>query len=701
MSRVRVVPKTVRAVSTGVVAVLFLCFAASTLVLGGCSGSDSGEPLAASKFRAADPVLARLLEDLALSPGTSRRSSVSSRASEEVPADRAVVRLEVFWSETGEPASNLWFAYGAEFDTVLRATTDARGVCELELLPEDWVFTRGWSSRVQVSLPPGHETRIRWFVSAGAAGISGQVLNEAGQPAAGARVRLLEHSLIAEPVLQQRSQTADSAGRFAFEPPFSDLVLVLEAEHGDLRARTHVTVLEPGEHRRRILRLRSDGGELSDKATPAQRVEVAGVARDAQGEVLAGVTVSAIRRFAKESSTTEFSTASTRSDARGRFRLEVGVGEAVHAHHPRHGETRVNLDEITEEWNAVLERDAVVRGFVVDGAGRGLEGWWVANPRISWSGVRTGPDGGFALAVEKDQWGGVTLTGSPTGDPYKTLLLHDGEFGADPLMLVAEDFDATATLVGAFRWPTTPRPRYLGLWVSGVPTGSWSFRAGPDGTFIVPNLPPGTYRLASIGDRSSNSLGTVELAAGQVLNLGALDVESPGLAFVYLEAPGFRSPIGYYRDRAGEEHEIATGIRSAFDRIEGASDRAEGWIPADAQAVGLKVRGVPVQWVDVDLEPGDDIELRFDPKNGLLPQDLLLKGAGSWYYRVLDERSEQVIPLPPQEWLNVWIPKGTAPAREILFYLDPGPYQLQWLIPGSDPRSRAFTVPGPPLELGR
>ncbi|HEX6881818.1 MAG TPA: carboxypeptidase regulatory-like domain-containing protein, partial [Planctomycetota bacterium] len=267
---------------------------------------------------------------------------------------------------------------------------------------------------------------------------------------------------------------------------------------------------------------------------PERKASVRGVVRDAAGRPVAGALVA-------WGIPDQFPAGRATTDASGTFVLEgLGPGElALQAGGGDHGRatTRVTLaagDELA--WNPVLERGAELGGrLVLPGgaphAGARVELWRTDSATLWCDATRTGDDGRFALPNLPP--GAFELHVTPAGQRLPTRVLGPLFAGTDvgTLELTPEELamrDVHLRLIDATDQPLQEAE----LRLRQLATGLVALTSAPDeaGTFLVPDLPAGAYRVELGSARAWRDLGTVWIdpAGHGPLDLGRERVADPG-----------------------------------------------------------------------------------------------------------------------------------------------------------------------------
>ena len=361
--------------------------------------------------------------------------------------------------------------------------------------------------------------------------VEGSVRDSSGRPLSGVRIRVgarLPASLgdaaqQPEADALSREQTSDSLGRF------------------------RVDRIAPGWNRITAVRAGHAGWttELEVHAGSATRVEivmtqgsaVSGRVYDEGGGSVAGALVW-VSPYGSE-----LPGPSTRSEQDGAYRIEDLIPGWVQVNAqpgPERGELGMVGALVQVEageqfiWDAVLPTRKELRGRVVDGAGRALPGWWVfASPNPGDQGpLETDSEGAFSFGDCETR--PFSLVARPTrsvwGGPPR-VFENNCYPGREQFVLIAGP-EPSAFIEGVV------------LNADGLPAGDvqarTTYRNAPvdpiSGRFELGPLPAGTYPLyLKPGSPAATlALGRYELAVGERLDVGVIQLERPGRLVVTL-----------------------------------------------------------------------------------------------------------------------------------------------------------------------
>jgi hypothetical protein len=297
--------------------------------------------------------------------------------------------------------------------------------------------------------------------------------------------------------------------------------------------------LPVGVRARGVAPLRAELDVFAGDATPPELVlepgaVVVGTVRDAAGAPIAGAEVAT-----DEPNT--FRGARVHSGNDGSFRLEgLATGEQVlnaTKGSLRRAQRLAPAAGIETSWDPVLAPDAgyVVRGRVLDHRG---EPWRRArvtlqdsrSQRSAMTSTIAGEDGCFHQVVP---WERVSIGISPSLQLSGFPLLVEDDVAADGSEIVLRAPDpalTTATIRGAVM-DEEGRPLFAKVHVWHETARMWrGFNSdAADGSFVIERVPPGQCTVdVRAADRPWFHAGTLEVAGGAILDLGALRVAAGG-----------------------------------------------------------------------------------------------------------------------------------------------------------------------------
>jgi hypothetical protein len=316
------------------------------------------------------------------------------------------------------------------------------------------------------------------------------------------------------------------------------------------------------------------------------------------------------------------------TDADGRYMLERVVPGRVELRANRErarglgsAERRLELDHGARiEWNAVLPGAPVIAGRLVDEGGAALERWQVrAYPGEDRTGsppsARTGPDGRFRLEGLRQEPYFVEARAPDAGwyDPpraWRDIVRP----GGPELELVAET-GPPARVVGRV---VDGRGEALGgaqVWATMTGTGRYvTAEADPGGAFAVEGLPAGRYTLTVSSTLAPNhALGERELAAGETLDLGAVELPDPARLVVHV-----RGLLGEPVEGASVELRTEEGYESRVPiAFEAPGTARSGPAPPGRYALVVRAPGRATTRRVVELVAGETHELELELRPGV------------------------------------------------------------------------------------
>lgn len=437
----------------------------------------------------------------------------------------------------------------AELPTLTNSRADGSFAWRGMRVVEIWAEQDGRApSRLQLvpgSDEPRHPMELRLGVTAPS--FSGMVLDPSGRPASGASVAIAVDDA-PPPVLRDGRRarnvppvllTTDESGRFTTSSvPIGKHWLVACAA-GSAPAFVEVEIFAVA--RAPVVVQLEEGAAVH------------GIVRDAQGEPVPAARVSAGTKrayghgfFPLGGRVTDRQ--ETVTDGEGRFALQHLFAGEVQIYCRAQGMTTVDLDvDLSQrrelEWNPVLERQAEIRGRVVDASGQPLVGWRVhleTEPSTASASARVRPqtletqsegDGRFTLlrvfpgsyrlwAVPPDaegaaasaEWGPTRAVSGETDVLIRTGWEPDaGAFAVGRLV------DRDGVAVSAARIELRP-PRHR--WTEGPGTS-----VDADGAFRIGPLPSGEFELVVSSGSHDAVQRRVRIEPGRTLDLGAIVLE--------------------------------------------------------------------------------------------------------------------------------------------------------------------------------
>ncbi len=432
--------------------------------------------------------------------------------------------------------------------SVAQTDGDGRAVL-LDVRAEQWVAARKPGVGVAPLRPilgaPAGRLSLRLVLARGVT-LGGSVVDGEGRPVPDASVSLTAGD-------GTRTSPTDRDGRFALSPVVPGRAELLVRAAGF--APRHRSVDVTGD------------AELSVRLEPPARV--AGRVLDVEGRPVEDAVV----RWTD----VRLATLDARSDAQGRFEL-VGLPagtvklEAAHAEAGRaEGELELVVGSETR-WDPRLRQQRRLHGRIVDGDGRPLGGWEVAarpegTNESHESITATRRDGSFELSPVAELLRVHVYPAHAWGE-FPARVLRDVD-PSDPLELVVAGPDpATGSLAGIVVGPRgDPGPGALvGVWhqVHKIWRGA---RPGPDGRFLVANVPAGdvtvqveaeSFPAVGLGEPSVEpgevvDLGTVRLVQGGVLRVVASGLSEEVARGVRVEIDGGGLQLGVGLTRSGRE----------------------------------------------------------------------------------------------------------------------------------------------------
>ncbi|HKB16460.1 MAG TPA: carboxypeptidase-like regulatory domain-containing protein, partial [Planctomycetota bacterium] len=271
------------------------------------------------------------------------------------------------------------------------------------------------------------------------------------------------------------------------------------------------------------------------RVTLQPEARVSGRVTDDRGRPVAGARV---ERMGPD----PFSRSSVASDEGGRFVLSGLPGEEATftARHDRLGFALARLRPEpgrTSEWNPVLTNGAGLSGDLADGSGLPLEGWSItvrdpAERDARETVVRTGPDGSFSVPLPPE--GRLEIQACAPGGwtEFPALVQRDVDPAGGPIHLVLPDpARAFGRILGAVA-DSDGKPPAAAL-VSVDSPGSSMWRGfvpeSKTGRFAIERVPPGRCVIeVRPRDCARESLGPLEVRAGEVLDLGTIRLRKGG-----------------------------------------------------------------------------------------------------------------------------------------------------------------------------
>ncbi|QDV07837.1 Dioxygenase [Planctomycetes bacterium Poly30] len=438
-------------------------------------------------------------------------------------------------------AEIVWVGFFGESEVV--AESDKSGAFAFRgILTDGGLFARRHpqapSARRECSVADGSQTGIVLRLRGEGAALEGIVVDEAGQPVAGARMSLAsdgphtdaphgsETSYLNRPA-RLRALT-DSEGRFAWSglAPVGWTVLADDRVHLPL---LQSVVLAPGTSE-------------SLRLTLAAGATVFGTVTDSRGAPVEGVHVSTYEVLKRSLQ----SSRSTKSDAAGAYEL-IGVARsaeqkvrAVRVGTPDAAEAVLDLASVDRvEWNPVVAPPTGLTGFVLGPGGEPLEGLMVIalDDAGGWVDVAlTHKDGDFSMGedMERARDLNVQRTATPgrPSHPMASLHLEKDIFpAASPVVLqiTAEDLAhgaARGRVIDATG--TVPAGAKVSIELVGFPL-AFTTDFEPDGSFTLDELPVGTYGATFTAPDRATWKGEVVIEASETSELSDIPSGSGGM----------------------------------------------------------------------------------------------------------------------------------------------------------------------------
>ena len=373
-------------------------------------------------------------------------------------------------------------------------------------------------------------------LGAAGGGVSGIVVDSMGDPIPGTRVEIgpRKHRQFTLPDGGQGLNSAqfitrtDETGRFKIFGLAPGEVPALARAPGYAPWRDTVLIESKRTRELRIELLRGviiEGKVLDAKGEPASRVDIS----------VGGYG--------------DFMTAWNRSGNDGTFRL-VGVapGEIkVKADGENRGEDEVTLhasDGETRHWSAQLKLGLILRGRVIDGAGKPLPEWGVSAEAFKdkkWDHkfLRTDEQGRFTTAGCLDA-PYMLKVHRPKGGSFPILVVRNQKPDGQEILLRIENAHAKlGRITGTVLGPDGP---LSGVHVNAWPAGNTSSPiVTPDadtGRFEIDQVPAGRYRLLIRADGYPRwSAKERELDPGETWDLGTIILQTPGFIKILAHRP--------------------------------------------------------------------------------------------------------------------------------------------------------------------
>lgn len=391
------------------------------------------------------------------------------------------------------------------------------------------------------------EVEVELAIGGEAGAIEGIVQTTAGVPVAGATVHA-RGSVAALPPARSaegRSSGTDTAGPM---PPV----------RADAQGRFRIVDLPPG---RASLAVVAEGfagamerggidagGTTHITITLCAGARIAGTVRDTAGQPLSGVRITA--------SAVEPTGRATTSASNGTFVLEhVSPGlarlSAGHVERGQISEERTVIDGEQVEWNPVFGAGAAIEGVLRDHRGEP-----VAKTNVSAIGrggdqrdSLTDAEGRFVVRFCRET--SYRLEAAPLAMGRRFVLADDVSPGTSVDLRLPELPAADAFVVGRALAPDGRPEANVSLHGEDATYRSWArVESGSDGRFRLGPLRPGDVKVTLASSTHPELQREVQLAAGQIVDLGDLqfavaaevDVQvraPPGWVVAYLWGPGF------------------------------------------------------------------------------------------------------------------------------------------------------------------
>ncbi|MBL9018963.1 MAG: carboxypeptidase regulatory-like domain-containing protein [Myxococcales bacterium] len=409
------------------------------------------------------------------------------------------------------------------------ATTGPTGTAALRGVPPGWYLVvasaSGFAPSTTFLEVTSSTAHVRLELVSGAP-VSGRVVDPAGAPIAGARVRYEGVSDWTQAPSDAIETGADGRFRIAALPAGSFRFEARHDEHAP--GVTDTLVLDGATAREGITIQLRPGAVLEGVVLDAARVPVP-AARVRVREETAGLPMQRTRQVT--------------TDAAGTFRFAGLPRTSVHVVALGEDRTsttaRVDLaTSATARVELVLDLEGQIAGNVVDGRGEPVEGGQVWAYRDASDGGSAGDaqlrgeqvaltDGAGAFAFRGLSPGRYTLRAHPPGatPDYETLLLRPevkATVGDRAVKLVlAGDGAVTGKVVFADGKPAMLFVASLGGW------GSARTVSTKDGSFELRDLPPREYRITIRGAGfAERSLPAITVAPGKTADLGTITVHA-------------------------------------------------------------------------------------------------------------------------------------------------------------------------------
>lgn len=451
---------------------------------------------------------------------------------------------------------------------------------------------------------------VRIVLGPAGGGVSGTVVDAAGNPVPGARVEIGPR--------KHRQFKLDDGGSAVKSAQF--------IARTDEEGRFHVFGLAPGEvpalARAPGLAPWRGSVVIEPKRTRSLRIElepgvvVEGRVLDAEGKPAAKVDVS-VGGYG------DFMTAWDRTDATGAFRLiGVAAGEiVVKADGEDRGKDETTLHASSGEtrwWDARLKFGLKLRGRVIDGEGKPLAKWAVTAEAYGEGGewdhkfLRTDAEGRFEAAGCIDAPYKLTVH-KVGGGAFPLAVLKNQKPGGPEIIIRVENAHAQlGTVKGVVLGPDGPLP---GVQVNAWPVGSNSapvvIADADTGRFQLEKVPPGRYRVFIRANGYPRwQAPEYELKPGETYDVGTVRLETPGFVKLRVHRPAALIDVKIHGNLRREGHNgeyITVGTKS-----EGRSK------PMTPGTWTLKITGDGVEPVErsVEVVSGEDtlVEVNVTPK---------------------------------------------------------------------------------------
>ncbi|MEQ8764638.1 MAG: sigma-70 family RNA polymerase sigma factor [Planctomycetota bacterium] len=523
------------------------------------------------------------------------------------------------------PGARIWLGSRSreDFARVVHITlSDGAGRFQVRGLQPDHVIgarATSWSPSRGVivgSLPHASEGEpdVELQLGGPAGKLVGRVIDADGAPIANAQI-FAGHGVSWRPggddARPDGRRFVDPSGHFARSSADGHFEMIGVAPHAVLFVEAMALGLAPFEGHFEILPGQTTQAEIRLHESP----RVFGCVTDGEGNPVPGISV--FWGSERHSLTTQ-----TRgeSDAEGRYQLRgLPIGEcqlSIPGADPSSDQTTVADLEPGEEleWNVVVggPTDRSIEGRIVDPIGQPLPDW-VASYQVS-SG-RANDDGHFRIPDTRMGVAIPLLISSPLGFPaFVTDKVAPGE--SDCTLVVPESAMPSAFVIGRL---TGKAPRHadairLSIQFERRVWERWSLKTARVQTPVVTGeafrigpISPGEYSIfLDIEELPRIALGTHELSASQVLDIGTIELRDPGSLSLKASVEGGEVPRRMSMTLVSEG-----GTRIELGRE---SDRFySGMMHPGSYRLEWTGRGIESQSRDIEIAPG----VRFETEVSL------------------------------------------------------------------------------------